>query len=30
MMFPSKEIVENIRKQFPAGCRVRLVKMDDI
>lgn len=30
MMFPSKEIVENLRKQFPAGCRVRLVKMDDI
>lgn len=30
MMFPSKEIVENIRAQFPAGCRVRLVKMDDV
>lgn len=30
MMFPSKEIVENIRNRHPVGCRVRLVKMDDV
>ena len=29
-MFPSKEIVENVRKRYPVGCRVRLVKMDDV
>lgn len=27
--FPSREIVESIRKQYPAGTRVELVKMDD-
>ncbi len=30
MRFPSKEIVERVRSQYPAGCRVELVKMDDI
>lgn len=30
IMFPSKEIVETIRKRHPVGCRVRLVKMDDV
>ena len=30
MMFPSKEIVENIRNRYPVGCRVLLVKMDDV
>ena len=29
MRFPSKEIVENVRKRYPAGCRVELVQMDD-
>ena len=29
MRFPSKELVESIRKQFPIGCRVELVSMDD-
>ena len=29
-MFPSKEIVENVRNRYPVGCRVRLVKMDDV
>lgn len=29
MFFPRREIVEQIRKQYPAGCRVRLTKMDD-
>lgn len=30
MRFPSNEIVERIRKQYPVGCRVELVKMDDV
>lgn len=29
MRFPSKEIVEQVRKSYPEGCRVELVKMDD-
>ena len=29
MMFPKKEIVERIRKEYPKGTRVRLVNMDD-
>ena len=29
MNFPSREIVERVRKQYPVGCRVRLVQMDD-
>lgn len=29
-MFPNIKIVEAIRKEYPAGTRVRLVKMDDI
>ena len=29
MKFPSREIVERVRKQYPAGARVRLVQMDD-
>lgn len=29
MMFPSREIVERIRKEYPAGTRVELVKMND-
>lgn len=28
--FPSRETVERIRKQYPVGCRVELVHMDDI
>ena len=27
--FPSRKIVECLRKRYPAGCRVELVKMDD-
>ena len=27
--FPSREIVERIRRQYPVGSRVELVKMDD-
>jgi hypothetical protein len=30
MKFPSKEIVERIRRQFPVGCRVELLRMDDM
>ena len=29
MMFPKQEIVEKIRKEYPKGTRVKLVKMDD-
>ncbi|HBR08655.1 MAG TPA: hypothetical protein DD735_07150 [Clostridiales bacterium] len=29
MMFPSKEIVERVRRKYPAGTRVELIKMDD-
>jgi hypothetical protein len=30
MKFPSKEIVERIRKEYPAGTRVQLIQMDDM
>ncbi len=30
MKFPSKEIVERIRRQYPAGSRVELERMDDV
>ena len=29
MRFPSKEIVEWVRREYPAGTRVELVQMDD-
>lgn len=29
MRFPSKEIVEMVRREYPAGTKVELVKMDD-
>lgn len=29
MGFPSKEIVERVRREYPAGTRVELVRMDD-
>lgn len=29
MRFPSKDIVEGLRRKFPAGTRVELVCMDD-
>ena len=28
--YPSRKIVEDIRKQYPVGCRVELIKMDDV
>ncbi len=30
MWLPSEEIVERVRKQYPAGTRVELVHMDDV
>jgi hypothetical protein len=27
--FPSKETVERIRRQYPSGTKVRLLRMDD-
>lgn len=29
MRFPTREEVERIRKEYPAGCKVRLVSMSD-
>jgi len=29
MMFPSKETVERLRQQFPAGCRIVLDELND-
>ncbi len=29
MRFPPKETVERIRWEYPVGCRVELVRMDD-
>lgn len=30
MFFPNKDLVEQLRKRYPAGTRVRLISMDDI
>lgn len=30
MKFPSKDIVERVRKDYPIGSQVKLVKMDDL
>ncbi len=30
MTFPSKERVEAIRREYPVGTRVELVRMDDV
>lgn len=30
MKFPSRDIVERIRKEYPKGSRVELVKMEDL
>lgn len=30
MRFPSKEIVERVRSQYPVGTRVELVQMDEV
>lgn len=30
MPFPRKEVIERLRREFPAGTRVTLVRMDDV
>lgn len=30
MGFPSRETVERVRSEYPAGTRVELVRMDDV
>lgn len=30
MRFPSREVVNQVRAEFPAGTRVELVRMDDV
>ena len=30
MGFPSREVVERIRGEYPAGTRVELLRMDDV
>lgn len=29
MMFPKRDIVERVKAEYPAGCRVELVSMED-
>ena len=29
MRFPSKEVVDGVRKEYPIGARVELTRMDD-
>lgn len=29
MKFPSRKIVEELRRSYPTGCRVVLIKMED-
>ena len=29
MRFPDRETVERVRKEYPVGCRVELIRMDD-
>lgn len=30
MNFPTRETIERLREEFPAGTRVELVRMDDV
>ncbi len=30
MNFPAREVVERLRRDYPAGSRVELIRMDDI
>jgi hypothetical protein len=30
MRFPNKETVECVRREYPVGCRVELLQMDDL
>ena len=29
MTFPDRKTVERVRREYPVGCRVRLVRMED-
>lgn len=29
LMYPDKNVIENLRKEYPVGSRVELVRMDD-
>lgn len=29
MRFPQRETIERLRQQYPVGCRVELIQMDD-
>lgn len=29
MQFPHREMVERLRREYPVGCRVELLRMDD-
>ena len=28
--YPSRETIEHLRKEYPQGCRIELVRMDDV
>lgn len=30
MRIPSREVIKKLREQYPVGCRVELVQMDDV
>lgn len=30
MRFPSRETVERVRREYPAGTRMELIRMDDV
>ena len=30
MRFPTRETVERVRREYPAGTRVELIRMDDV
>lgn len=30
MFFPRREVVEQVRKEYPVGCRVELTHMEDL
>lgn len=30
MRIPNREVIEKLQKQYPIGCRVELVLMDDV
>lgn len=30
MRFPESKVIEELRAKYPAGCRVKLTKMDDV